>query len=344
MAGVSSTSAIFKAAVQASKGTPKTALLCGMMEQHGINVAFDAFDDTAEHGCRTGVTADRATVKKTPTRRAGYLVRGSLRGALYPNLIGVLLRGAGFAKSTSGSTEFTHTFTLAERDSLPWLTVLSTLGDRERRVTDARVSRLTFEAGTQGIRYNGTLVGITEGDSAGTETSTAETLIEILPSEGSLVINYDPDDADTEIFNSSTDTLNRLTLDIANGMDEADQSLFRFTRADFAQQGIDVTGRVEGLELDYDLYDYIIRGGTSEIGPAPDPGIFSMAWTWESAVLIDTHPYSMTVTIPHVEMSLDDFAAEGSNVVRWNTMYRMIDQSANPITIALVNAYAGTLY
>ena len=83
MAGVSSTSAIFKAAVQASKGTPKTALLCGMMEQHGINVAFDAFDDTAEHGCRTGVTADRHR-EENPDSARGYLVRGSLRGALYP--------------------------------------------------------------------------------------------------------------------------------------------------------------------------------------------------------------------------------------------------------------------
>ena len=44
---------------------------------------------------------------------------------------------------------------------------------------------------------------------------------------------------------------------------------------------------------------------------------------------------------PHAEMSLDDFAAEGSKRGAMEYHVGMIDQSANPITIALVNAYAG---
>ena len=62
-----------------------------------------------------------------------------------------------------------------------------------------------------------------------------------------LTINYDPDGADTEIFNSSTDTLNRLTLDIANGLDGPINRCSRF-RADFAQQGIDVTAGSRDLD------------------------------------------------------------------------------------------------
>ena len=64
MAGISSTSALFKLAKQSAKGTPATAFLCGMMEQHGANVAFDQFDDTPEHGCRPGVTRNRVTITR----------------------------------------------------------------------------------------------------------------------------------------------------------------------------------------------------------------------------------------------------------------------------------------
>ncbi len=449
MAGISSTSALFKLAVQSAKGTPATALLCGMMEQHGANVAFDLFDDTPEHGCRPGVTSDRATVKKSASRRAGYIVRGTFRQAMYPRLLGVALRGAGFdvattptltnevqtititgtptggtftvsfdgyttsalayniasadlqtalraltsvgganltvsgsaggpytvtfngtlaatnvnamtasgagltggtspavavAVTTPGGSRYAHVFTLSDRADVAWLTALTEIGARERRVTDVRVSRLTFEAGTQGIRANGTFAGITEDNAAGSETHTEETLVELLPSEGSLTIKYDPDGANTTIFSSASDTLNRLTLDIANAVDEQDTSLFRFTRAGLEQQGVDVTGRVEGIDVDYDTYDMMIRGGTGGADPHPEPGIFSLTWTWQSAILIDATPYSMAVSIPYAEMTLDDFSAEGSNVIRWNSAYRMIDLSGEPITITLTNDYAGTVY
>ena len=111
MAGVSSTSAIFKAAVPGE-------------QRHAKDRAFVRHDGATRHQRRFRRIRRhrRARMQDRRHRRPRHReenpdparrlpVRGSLRGALYPNLIGVLLRGAGFAKSTSGSTEYTHSFT-----------------------------------------------------------------------------------------------------------------------------------------------------------------------------------------------------------------------------------------
>ena len=102
-----------------------------------------------------------------------------LRGALYPNLIGVSARRR--IRQIDQRQHRIHALIHPGRARCtPWLTVLSTLGDRERRVTDAP-QPFDLRGRHAGHRYTGQLVGTSESDSAGTETSTAETLIEILP-------------------------------------------------------------------------------------------------------------------------------------------------------------------
>jgi hypothetical protein len=52
-------------------------------------------------------------------------------------------------------------------------------------------------------------------------------------------------------------------------------------------------------------------------------------------------PYSLTVTIPRVEVTIDEsgFAPEGENLIRWTYNWRMLDTSATPITLTLINNF-----
>jgi len=343
MAGVSSTSATFRVARQSGIGTAATTgFVTGLMEQSGMYPAFDEMQITPEHGAAGLV--DRATARKSATPRSGYLVRGSFRSRFYPNLIGLLLRGAGFGSTSSGTNQKTHVFTLATRPNHAWLTILAAIGGRERRATDARVSRLTLTAQPDGLKWSGEYRALTEANSAGTETGTNEDTNEILPSVGSLTMKYDPAGANTTILTTSTSELNRLTLDIANPLDEADQALFRFGRADLAQTGMDITGTVEGAPMTWTNYDTLMRNGGAN--PSATPAICSLTYAFSSSVNIPgsspAAPYSFTVTIPRVEVTIDEdgFTPEGENLIRWTYSYRMIDTTATPITLTLINNFA----
>ena len=337
MSGVSSTTALCKVGKQSAKGTGiNTGLICGMLTQSGFNVDFDELEDLQEHGCRT-VSVDRATVKKSATDRAGYIVRGNLRGYLYPKMIGMMLLGAGFKPTTSTVTAgvYSHVFKLAERADYSWLTVLSKLGSVTRRAVDCRINSLAIEANTRGINWTAGLLGLTTGTAPGSETGSDEALVKMLPGEGTLSLV----DGATTILASGTDVIQGLNMNIANPLDDADQSVFVFTRADLQQQGVDVTGKLNGLEVDYDIYTLLHYGdGTT---PSPSVKVLSLDWKWESAVeFVTSYPYSLRVQVPQAEFTLDDFEANGNNIVRWDTTWRMVDNVTDPITVTLVNGTA----
>lgn len=338
MAGTPSTSATWKIGRQSAQGTPiTTGFITALAEQSSFYVAFDEAQKAAEHGAGA---ADRATARKSASIRSGYLVRGQFRCNAYPNLAGLLLRGAGFGVSTTGTTERTHVFTLATRANHAWLTMLHAVGGLERRATDARVNRLTLTAQPDGIKWSGEWRALTEDDAVGTETTTAEsTAAELLPSQGSLVMNFDPAGADTEIINTSTDDLTRFTMDIANPLDEADLALFRFGHADLTQTGLTVGGTVEGAAIDWATYDLLVRN--SEANPSASTAICDLDTTFQSAVNIAgaAVPYSCRIQVPRVEVTIDEggFTAEGENLIRWSYAWQMIDAVTTPITITLVN-------
>lgn len=338
MSGVSSTTALCKVGKQAAKGTGiNTGLICGMLTQSGFNVDFDELDDLQEHGCRT-VSVDRATVHKGTMDRSGYIVRGNLRGYLYPKMIGLMLVGAGFTPTSTLVTAgvYSHVFKLSVRSAYSWLTVLSKIGDRTRRAVDCRVNSLAIEAATGGINWTAGLLGLSEGIAPGSETGSDEVLTKLLPGQGELTLM----DGATTVVTSTTDTLSGLTMNIANPMDEEDQSLFAFNRADLQQQGVDITGKINGLELDYSgYYDLMVYDGG--VSPSPNTAVLDLDWKWESAIeFVTNYPYSLRVQVPQAEFTLDDFLAEGNNIVRWDTSWRMIDNVTDPVTITLVNATA----
>ena len=335
MSGFASESAYFRVAKQAAKGSAPTAYTTAMAQQSGINSRRDEINQTPEHG----IGADRATEHKSATQYGSYVVTGSMQQAAYTTTLGLLLLGAGFKVTTTGAgTAKTHTFKLADRNQLSWLAILSKIGSVTRRAVDCRVSKLTIEAGLDTMRYSADFMGITLDDPTGSETFTSEDLTKLSPAIGSLTLNI----GGTEIFNTTADTLQRFTMEINNPLDDGDRSLFRFKRADLQQSGLGITGTIEGLDLDYaDIYNRLIRGGATSGEPVTDVAVGTLVTQFKSAVNVegDVVPYSLQATI-NAEFTLDDFQAEGNNIVRWNTRYRMIDNVTDPVVIALVNAKA----
>lgn len=332
--GFASTAAYFRVGKQSAKGTAATAYLTALAEQSQINARRDAVQQSAEHGIATTRTTDH----KAPTSFGSYLVTGSLRQNAYTTTLGLLLLGAGFKVTTTGAgASKVHTFKIANRNELTWLSLLSTIGDTPRRAVDVRVNTLGLEVSPDTARWNAGFLGLTLDNAAGTETFTTEDTNKLSPAIGSLVLTV----GGQEIVNTTTDQIQRITMDIANPLSEDERALFTPKRSDLPQTGLGISGKIEGLELDYTTtYAYLMRNGASTGEPHMEAATGSLVFKLESPADIagDTVPYSLEVTLGSIEVTLDDFAAEGNNIVRWNTSYRVIDNITDPAVIALVNA------
>lgn len=338
---IPSTTAKYKVGQQSGKGVPATDLVCGTMQMSGFNSTRDPVNKGGEHGCPVGV--DRATAHRTTTRYASYIVNGAFRGFLYPDMIGYWLLGAGFVVTTTagsgaGAGTYSHVFTLAARTALPWLSVEDQTGSKNRQATDVRVNRLTFTANNQGLRYDGTWQALTEGEVPGSGiTIVNEDTAEILTTRGSMVVNYDPDG--TPVTMLGGEELG-FTLVISNPLNTDQQRLFTFGRSDLPQNGLDVTGTIEGLNVDYNNYERIHNGGVGGDVPSDKCAIAKIDTTFQAGELIAATaiPYSIRFEIPHAEVDISDFQAEGTNLIEWNFPYRMVDDSVTPIRITLINA------
>ena len=342
MAGekVPSTTARLRVGQQSAKGTAATKVVCGTMTMSGLNTTKDPIDKGGEHGCNTG--PDRATVHKSEQRYSSFIVNGSFRGYMYPDLIGYLLLGAGFVVATTAGTAgatgtYSHVFTLAQRTAVPWLSVHSQIGSKNRLALDARVNQLTMTANAQGFTYNGTFQALKEDEVAVAGiTVTNEETSEILTTRGSMLLNYDPDGTPVTMLANEQEG---FTLVINNPFDQEQQRLFNFGRYDLPQTGLDVTGTVEGLNVDYLNYERIKGGAVGVDTVSDDCALAKLDVTFNSAENIGATaiPSSIRIEIAHAEVNLNDFQAEGTNTVEWTFPFRMIVDNTTPIKITLVN-------
>lgn len=343
------TAATFKAAVQSAKGTAaSTKFICALATASGLGIEWDKTGDTPEHGCGTN---DRPTRKKSIARRTSYMANGRIDGKLYSRMLPILLAGAGFEISTAdNTTHYTHTCTLAGFDDVNWITVLRKLGTRELRAVDCKLTSLELGGDANGLTLAGRINGLTTGDSAGTESSTNEMAQELVASAGSISVQWDPDDSATEIavIGSSNDAFeNRLTID--NPVDTNQQTMFSFGRADLPPTGLGITGRIGGVDIDWETYDRIVRGAAAGTSPSASQAIAAIDYTYATLANISgaAVPYSVQVEIPYVEIELDPagFEGAGADLVRWAFTYEMADDKSlldttEPITITVVNDVA----
>lgn len=344
---IPSTTALFKIGKQSAKGTPAaTGFICATATSSYLRPRIDRVTRDPEHGCN--VSTGRVTAKRSPTRRNGYVAAGGLTMAAYPRAIPRLLQSLGFTiATTNNTTHYTHVATLAVRPNWPWMTLLRTLGSKELRATDVRASQVTFNAANdnQGARFEATFMGLELDDAAGTETHTAESIYELLPVAGNIDVLVDPGGADLQVAQyGGAQVARAVTMTFDNPLDEEQRALFQLKRADMPPTGFSVNGAVNGVDIDYDLYEQIYNGGVGETDISALTALMSYDVQFESPENIPgaAVPFSMRVQVPDTEVLLSDdsFNASGNNTVAWSFEYEMVDMSTTPITVTVVNDHA----
>jgi hypothetical protein len=334
----SSLTAGFKMAKQASKGTPMTTgFTIGRVVESAVQSAYDYTNNAEEHFNSSQV---RATVRKSAARRVSYLASFGFRSYLHPELIGLALLGLGYTSTVAGTTEKTHTFTIANRNASPWLTVINRVGEGaailERRLTDCRLQGLTLDGNVAGLVVAGSGFGIKEGLAVGTETGTVEPETQILPCNGSLTtLTVNGEQLDSSV--------RQVRLQLANQLDTSEVALWSYERSDLAQAGVDFAGVMRGIDVTPDVYKMLNYGSLAGTGPntvCPE-GAIKFKFAAPGTIPGSSLPYSIEFDIPKVEWRMAPIQARGSDMIRLDLAFMMIDDGVNPpATIKLVNEKA----
>lgn len=329
----------FSLGVQSAKGSAATAYKTALAEESSSSPKFDVREPKFEHPSAVA----RATKVKIAQQRVGYTVPVAAKFLLRPRFIGTVLRGLGFAVSTAGSSPaYTHTFTLTTSALDAWLTALKLDVDDGgntllRKITDTRLNKLTVDVGVDEISCDITGIGLAEGLGSGSETKVAETPVELSPASGSATI--------TIAGNTVTSPVRGNQLDIESSLDDTDRVLWSSVRNSLPRSDINVMGTLKGIDFDYNTYEWYYRtmyGGASGTGTAPvlTPATGTLTYNYTSLSNIPTGvvPYKFQVTIPSLYWEISgEPKSSGNNLVRIDAKWTMIDDSATPVTIVVVN-------
>jgi hypothetical protein len=321
-------------AVQSAKGTAATSGFYRMrLEQSSVWPVFDYEDARDEH---TGVH-QRASNRQTTPDRISKMIRVSGSGFVYPSSLGVLLVGAGFAASTADNTTYkTHTITKADTDAAKWLSVLYAIGEDsgrfERKVTDVRLTSLTFTATRQGLRVAFEGIGLDEAESAGTETVTADPNFRIKTTTGAFTWGALALGAPRE-----------HTITIARPVDTEDQKQHAFGRAGADETGFEIDVALRGLDMVYASYKKLNWGGASgtELDEACVTDAITVKWESKAAISGAAVPYSVQFALTKADIRMTPPTAQGAGIIRLDAGYSMIDDTSSaPVTVTLVNSVA----
>lgn len=327
----------FSLGVQADFATTATAFKTFLSDDSGSDTLFDVKEPRLEHPA----AAARSTRQKVAPTRTGYKVPFSVKSLMYPNALGVVLRGLGFACSSASSTGYyTHTFTIAPDADMAWLSAIDKIVGAttlEQLITKARMSKLTINTSPEAVEYEATGVGTVAGDAAGTETKVAETKVEMSPTTGSATI----------VINAETvvTTVRSEMLDIDNALKEDEKGVHTAARTSLDRDSLGISGEFGGLDLDHDTFQIwraIKRKTDAATAPSMDAAVGNIAFSYASLtnIGVTSTPYSLTVTVPSVSFDMDPVRSVGSDLIRCNVKWTMSDDSSTPITIVLVNNQA----
>lgn len=339
MSDNSLTSAL-SAGIQSGIGVAATAYKTALAEDSSVSVKFDVRAPKFEHP--SPVT--RATKVKIAEQRVGYMGMFDVKFLMRPRFIGTMLRGAGFAVATTGSSPaYTHTFTITTPALGAFLSIIgldtSDLGGTfERKLIDAKVSKLSIDAGVDEIDCTASGSSLSEGDSLGTETKVAEIPVEISPTSGSATLTIGGV--------SVTSPLRGSSLDIENTLDDKDRVLFSPLRNSLFQSDIGVSGTLKQIDFDYNGYEVwrrIVRGSGVATSPSITPAAGTLTYNYVSLSNIPSGvvPYKFQITVPSLYWEISgEPKASGNNKIRLDAKWTMIDDSSTPVTIVVVNDQA----
>lgn len=319
-------------APQSAKDTPASALFSGRFLMSGGGPTYDYIETANEHF--RGI-ASRATTRKTIAQRSSYIVPFAAQGNFYPIMIGAMLRGIGFGVVTTGTTVYTHTFTIGARSAIPWITAMMGRGDGgtqwDRRLVNGRLETLQIGGGPKGLTCAFSGSALEEGDPGGAETFIDEVGELFVPSVGSATITIDG--------NAFTSPVRALQLQVSNQLDKNEQRLFAFERGDLQNVGMDVSLQLGAIDVDSALYGYFHQNNATTDAPAPAAVRGAIDFTFNSAndITGQAEPYGFQVTIPSLEMRIGPIQSRRIELIRTNLVGLMVDDVATPMTVVLTN-------
>ena len=321
---------------QGAKGTPaEDALFVFRANQSASNTRFDTQENANYH---EGIH-ERGSNQRARPARTSAVQTASAAFLVWPTALPVAFLGLGFEDTPADETTYyAHVLTKADVDAAPYLTGLHAIGEDsarfERRLTDLRLTSLEI-AGSPGV-LTATIGGLalTEDAALGTETVTTETAGPLIPGTGSLAWGGSLGLGEPRAH----------TVTFERPVDEQDQKMHSFTRADLPETGFAVRGTMTGLDMSYDTYKKLAWGGTG--GTTPDDAIVtaSLTFSYTSAANMAGEsglPYSLTVAVATAEIRLTEFEARDANIVRANATWTMIDEASGaPVTVTINNLTA----
>lgn len=335
----------FSLGLQTNASTAATLYTTAIATQSGADVVFDELEPEPEH---PGVAA-RSTARKFATERTGYLATVNATMRLRPRIIPRLLQAMGFAvSSTDNTTHYTHTIKIANDASMGWMSAIHKMDNGSsalnRLIKQVRGETLTFNwdaaAGTSTAEFAG--VGLSEGNTAGTETLSDEIDVSLSAYTGSLAVEHATVGVTTTTRNES--------ITFTQELDRNDRVLHTAGRAGLPRLSLDITGTLGGVDIDqgtYEWYKRIKRGGTAGTAPSLSATTGELVVTYTSLTNIPgaAVPYSVKFTFPEVEFFMETPNASGSDLIRADITWAMLDTSADPVEIEVVNdvaSYAAT--
>ena len=322
---------------QTAKGTAATALIKALATVSSLALEFQERDTTFEH---PGATGARSTARKSPIQRTSYLAQAEVTTMLHPKFLGMSLLAAGFQVTSTGTTSYTHTFTLGTAALHKWMTaawqVDETDGAFVTRGVDMRATSFGLNATPEQIEHTLTLRGLTLDPMSGSPTYTSETSEEIVPWLGArttlTVGGY-----------AVVERVRGVNFAVENTLREDDQAIWETERVDLPQQSIDITCEFSDVNISDDLYEALVYGSAngSAVSLAPLTGAIDIKWQSANNIPSAAVPYSVQIAMPSVSWSLSSAPqASADDLITLGMTATMIDNVATPITITLVNDVA----
>jgi hypothetical protein len=322
---------------QSAKGTPATALFKALATVSALGATYDEREAPLEHPA----VASRATARKVNTKRTSYMSNAKVTGILHPKFIVPLFLAAGFqAVTTNNTTHYTHVLTLGSSLLHKWMTaawnVESTDGAFVNRGSDMRATSLNLAIDPEQIEYSAELRGLVLAAMSGSPTYTGENPAEIVPwlmTRTTMTMNA----------TSISERIRSMEFAVENTLREDDRAVGEAVRVNLAQQNIDISMALGEINISAALYNTFHFGsaaGTSVV-LAGVSGALDIKFAAESNIAGAPVPESLQIAIPSLGYTMDgEPEASGDDLITLDLTAYMIDDSATPITVTVVNNVA----
>lgn len=323
--------------IQTAKGTVKTTL--GTLKLTDA-VAFPSItvEDTNDE-----FSGGTALLNSSAGQRLGVYTRISASGRIRPDWFPVILSGAGFAVTSTGTTpNYSHACILAADNNLyPWLSVYYEVDEGtatlQRIVKDARFSRLHITANRNSVpRFEVEGMGIHEQIATGSETLTAETGPVLTTVSGSITFNKSGGGA-------LAGNIRNVEINLENTFPSPEDSMVigSTEMADMEWGGPLLTGTVDAAFTKSAFVDMFYGGvSTAGTGYSLEDIEGTLTLVLESAADIPSGagPFTVTVAIPKFVARANEFTASGRNEIRLPIAFTAYKVSGSElITITVLN-------